>query len=165
MKYDYAILHLESGIRKINTYVMLEKREKGKRKISVLIPIWAKDDDEIKHIDSDDLICEYEQAIIMYQKELELEPTGLSINMQIGRCYRKMGKFKKAEKYIQKTLKILTFYPKAHYELALLYEDMGKKEKALEHLKITLDIWKDADPEYKPAIEAREKWAEWYTNF
>ena len=108
---------------------------------------------------------EYEQAIIMYQKELELEPTGLSINMQIGRCYRKMGKFKKAEKYIQKTLKILTFYPKAHYELALLYEDMGKKEKALEHLKITLDIWKDADPEYKPAIEAREKWAEWYTNF
>ena len=38
---------------------------------------------------------------------------------------------------------------------------MGKKEKALEHLKITLDVWKDADPVYKQAKKAREKLAEW----
>ncbi|MCK4311252.1 MAG: tetratricopeptide repeat protein, partial [Candidatus Cloacimonetes bacterium] len=104
---------------------------------------------------------DYEQAILMYQKVFELQPTDASINMQIGRCYRKMGKFKKAEKYLQKTLKILQFNPETHYEIALLYEDMGKKEKALEHLKITLNIWKDADPEYIPAQKAREKLKEW----
>ncbi|MCK4311678.1 MAG: tetratricopeptide repeat protein [Candidatus Cloacimonetes bacterium] len=104
---------------------------------------------------------EYEQAILMYQKGFELQPTEVSVNMEIGRCYRKMREYKKAEKYIQKTLKILPFYPKAHYELALLYADVGKKEKALEHLRITLETWKDADPEYKPAQKAREKMKEW----
>ena len=75
-----------------------------------------------------------------------------------------MGEFKKAEKYIQKTLKILPFSPKTHYEFALLYADMGKKEKALEHLKIALEIWKDTDPEYIPAQKAIEKLKEWREN-
>ena len=41
---------------------------------------------------------------------------------------------------------------------------MRKKEKALEHLNITLEVWKDADPEYKPAKEDREKLKEWREN-
>jgi tetratricopeptide (TPR) repeat protein len=104
---------------------------------------------------------EFEQAISLYQKELELEPTDIEINKNIGCCYRKMKEFKKAEEYLQKTLKILPFDPKTYYELALLYNDMGKKEKALEHLNITLDIWKDADQEYIPAQKARAKLREW----
>ena len=51
--------------------------------------------------------------------------------------------------------------PWSNYGLALLYHDWGKKEKALEHLNITLDVWKDADPEYIPAQKAREKLQEW----
>ncbi|MCK4312086.1 MAG: tetratricopeptide repeat protein, partial [Candidatus Cloacimonetes bacterium] len=90
---------------------------------------------------------EYEQAILMYQKESELKPTDASINRQIGRCYRKLKKFKKSKGYLEKTLKIHPFGPNTNYEIALLYNDMGKKEKASEHLKITLNIWKDADPE------------------
>ncbi|MCK4695560.1 MAG: tetratricopeptide repeat protein, partial [Candidatus Cloacimonetes bacterium] len=104
---------------------------------------------------------EFKQAILMYQKVLDLKPTGVTINMDIGICYRKIGEFKKAEKFLQKTVKILPFNPKTNYELALLYNDMGKKEKALEHLNITLEIWKDADPEYIPAQKAREKLQEW----
>ena len=75
---------------------------------------------------------EFEQTILMYQKELELKPTSITINIDIGRCYRKMKEFKKAEKFLQKTLIILPFDPKTHYELALLYNDMGKNEKAVE---------------------------------
>ena len=36
-----------------------------------------------------------------------------------------------------------------------------KEDKAMEHLNITLEVWIDADPEYIPAREAREKLKEW----
>jgi tetratricopeptide (TPR) repeat protein/TolB-like protein len=104
---------------------------------------------------------EYEQAILSYQKRLELEPTAVAVNMFIGRCYRMLKEFKKAEEYIQKTLKIYPFGPNTNYEMALVYYDMGKKTKALEHLKRALFVWEEADPEYKPAKKAREKLAEW----
>ncbi len=53
-----------------------------------------------------------------------------------------------------------TAYRLARYEMALVYADMGDREKALEHLQVALDIWKDADPEFKPLQEARQKLAE-----
>lgn len=39
--------------------------------------------------------------------------------------------------------------------------EMGDREKALEHLQKALDRWKDADPVYKPASEARATLADW----
>jgi tetratricopeptide (TPR) repeat protein len=104
---------------------------------------------------------EYEQAILSYQKMLELDPTDSTINRSIGRCYRMLKDFKKAEEYMHKTLKIYSFGPITNYEMALVYYDMGKKTKALEYLEKALSVWKEADPEYKPAKEAREKLAEW----
>jgi len=104
---------------------------------------------------------EYEQAILSFQKQLELEPTAATVNKDIGRCYRKLKDFKKAEEYVQKTLKIYPFGPNTNYEMALVYHDMGKKEKAMEHLKKALSVWEEADPEYKPAKKARDKYAEW----
>ena len=59
-----------------------------------------------------------------------------------------------------KYLKIKPFNPLSHYYLALVYLDSGDKEKAIKHLKIAADIWKDADPIYKPAQAAKEKLAE-----
>ncbi len=44
--------------------------------------------------------------------------------------------------------------------MALVYADMGDREKALEHLQVSLDMWEDADPEFKLAQEARETLAE-----
>ena len=104
-----------------------------------------------------ELRSEYEQAIINYYREFEFKPTDVTVCTDIGRCYRKIGEFGKAEKFLLKVLKILPFYPEAHYEIALVYADMGDNKKALEHLEMALDIWIDADPEYKLAKEAREK--------
>ncbi|MBC8230865.1 tetratricopeptide repeat protein [bacterium] len=104
----------------------------------------------------------YEEALLNYQKMLELYPSyEEGINIEIGRCYRNLKELKKAEEALQKTSKVLPFYPDAHYEIALVYSDMGDREKALEHLKMALEVWKDADAEYKPAKRAREKLAEW----
>lgn len=107
---------------------------------------------------------EFEQAALMYKKELELKPTNVKINMYIGNCYRKLTEFNEALEYFQKIVTILPFDPETHYELALLYNDMGKKEKALEHLNISLEVWKDADPEYIAVRKAREKMREWQGN-
>ncbi len=54
-------------------------------------------------------------------------------------------------------LKHKPFYPMNNYEAALLFIDKGDKDKAKEHLQQALEVWKDADEGYKPAIKAREK--------
>ncbi|NQV18185.1 MAG: tetratricopeptide repeat protein [Armatimonadetes bacterium] len=99
---------------------------------------------------------EFEQAILNYKKQLEYDLTSTDIHWHIGRCYRQLKKYKKAEEYLLKIIKRTPFDPDYNFELALLYSDMGKKEKALKHLNITLDVWKEADPEYIPAQKARE---------
>ncbi len=104
---------------------------------------------------------EYEEALISYQKQLELEPTDTRINRRIGRCYRNMGELEKAEEYLNKALKIYPFEPLNNYEIALVYSDMGKREEALEYLRIALEVWRDADPAYKPAKRALDKLTEW----
>ncbi|MFQ6114219.1 MAG: tetratricopeptide repeat protein, partial [bacterium] len=106
---------------------------------------------------------EYTQAIEYYEKAYENAQPEMKkfINLLYGESYRELKEFEKAEEYIHQTLKIEPFLPDAHYEIALVYYDMGKKEKALEHLKKALYVWGEADPEFKPAKEAREKLAEW----
>ena len=156
------------SVANLKIYIELEDTDKIKKEIeNVEILMKTFGSEMFHHLIFDakgkiyEIKKEFEQAILMYQKELELKPTEIDINRKIGSCYRKMKEFKKAGKYLQKTLNILPFNPGINYELALLYNDMGKMEKALEHLNIALDIWKDADPEYIPAQKAREKLRVW----
>jgi tetratricopeptide (TPR) repeat protein len=104
---------------------------------------------------------EYEQAILDFQKTIELAPTETMAREGIGRCQWKLKEYEKAEMSFQEALKIDPFHPKVNYEVALVYWDWGKKEKALEHLERALYGWEDADPDYKPAKKARDKLAEW----
>lgn len=104
---------------------------------------------------------EYEEAILSYQKELEIDPTDASIHRDIGRCYRELKDLNKAEASILKHLKIRPFDSESHSEIALVYHEMGQEKMALEHLNKALSIWEDADPEFMPAKEAREKRGEW----
>jgi len=98
----------------------------------------------------------YEDAIKSYEAQLKIAPTSTSSLKYIGRCYRHLKQYKKAEEYIRRTLKTSPFDPKSNYELALVYLDMGDKDKAVKHLKIAVKVWKDADPDYKPAQRAKE---------
>ena len=88
---------------------------------------------------------------------MEYKPTDVKILIDIGRCYRKVGNYSKSKKLLQTVLKIFPFSPEAHYEIAQVYIDTGDKGKSQYHLNITLNIWKGADPEYRPAEEALEK--------
>lgn len=99
------------------------------------------------------------------RRKSEMIPTAKTVNVYIGRCYRNLREFEKAEEYILKALKIHPFEPEANYEIALVYWDMDNKQKALEHLEKALYVWEDADPEYKPAKKARDKKAKWESVF
>mgnify|MGYP002021074310 CR=1 FL=1 len=58
-------------------------------------------------------------------------------------------------------LKLDPYHPKTHYELALSYNEMKNNDKAIEHMKIALDIWKDADKEYIIATKAKNTFQKW----
>ena len=99
----------------------------------------------------------YIEAILNYNSELEYNPTDVKILIDIGRCYREIGNYSKAKKLLQTVLKIFPFSPKATYEIAQIYIDTGNTEKSQYHLRRALNIWEDADQEYKPAKDAMEK--------
>jgi len=100
------------------------------------------------------------EAIVSYRRTLELWPSGLEPHVDIGRCYRKLQQFAEAEAQLRRYLEVRPYDPLAHYEIALVYFDQGDREKALEHLGLALDVWRDADPGYEPAREARQKLGE-----
>ncbi len=100
------------------------------------------------------------EAIVSYRRTLELWPSGLEPHVDIGRCYRKLGQFAEAEAELTRYLEVRPYDPLALYEIALVYADRGDREQALEHLGLALDVWRDADPGYEPAREARQKLGE-----
>jgi len=100
---------------------------------------------------------EYDQALVNYQKAIEIEPTEWKYNMYMSQCYRILGDLRKAKKYIEIFLKVEPFNPEANYELALVYHDMGKTQKSLEHLETAMFVLEDADENYKPALMIKEK--------
>ncbi|KPK79424.1 MAG: hypothetical protein AMS25_12775 [Gemmatimonas sp. SM23_52] len=100
---------------------------------------------------------EYEEAILAYEEELELQPTDEAIHELLGRCYRELGDLDEAQAQLSQTLSIRPYDATAHYELALVYSAMGDTDKALEHLRTALDVWSEADPAFTPAQRARAK--------
>ncbi len=100
---------------------------------------------------------EYNKAIENYEKYFEIQPTSYSKYRFVSRAYRKLNQYKTAEEYIQKVLKYYPYSPNSNYEAALLYLDMDNTTKALEHLRKANEIWKDADENYEPAINAKTK--------
>lgn len=100
---------------------------------------------------------EYDLAIQQYTKVLELTPTNKSKHLDLGRCYRLKKDYKKAEEHMQEILAIHPFWPEENVEMGLVYADWGKNDKALEYFKKAQSIWEEADPNYTPAIEVREK--------
>lgn len=55
----------------------------------------------------------------------------------------------------------LPFLAPAHLRVAALLEELGQAERAAEHYRRFVELWRDADPEFRPAVEeARRKAAQ-----
>ncbi|KAA3615555.1 MAG: tetratricopeptide repeat protein [Calditrichaeota bacterium] len=106
----------------------------------------------------------FDEAILLFRQFKAQFPSETTVNIDIGRCYRKSGQLDEAEEYVLKSLATAPFGPKTNQELAFIYADKGMPEKALAHLKVALKVWENADEGFKPAKEAREKLAELNAN-
>jgi len=104
---------------------------------------------------------DYSGAIENFEKQSAINPTDATVHYYIGRCQRKLGDDVKAEASLARVLKVYPSDPETLYELALLQSERGEKEKASQSLEKALAVWKDADPVFKPAREARETLALW----
>jgi len=104
---------------------------------------------------------EHETAIELYQKNLDMNPSEITMHREIGRCYRKLDQNEKALESLERLLLIYPGNPTANYEAALAHKALGNQAKAEACLQKALDRWKDADPIYDPAQRARATLAEW----
>ena len=102
-----------------------------------------------------------EEALKMYIESLEYYPNHYELRKAIGRTQRLLGYHSQSIKTFEDLLKNLPISASKNFELAKSYYADGNRSKALEHLEIVLNVWKNADATYKPAIEAREKWSHW----
>ncbi len=94
-------------------------------------------------------------AITHYEESLKLEPLDAGTHANVGRCYRKLGDFTRAQAELALALRSTPASGPANLEMGLLLKQTGDTMKARVHLTRALETWQLADPNYKPATEAR----------
>ena len=99
---------------------------------------------------------EYTKAIDVYKELLLASPTDMTFNQSIGVCYKELKDYENAIKYVQIVLDRSPFNAKYNYEMAAIHAEMGNNEKALEYLAVALEVWKNADANYKLAQQAKD---------
>ena len=103
----------------------------------------------------------YHEALSTYNESLSLHPTHDDLRKAIGKMHRLLGDHDKSIEIFNKLLLPSPRSGELNLEIAKSYYADRNRKKALKHLKTALDVWKNADAIFKPAIEARENWAEW----
>ena len=101
-----------------------------------------------------------EEAIANYNKVLEINPNDLTMRLWVSRCQLVLGEHEAAEASVLEVLRVIPALADANYQLALVYEAMGRTDDAITRLEAAVEVWKNADPEFIPAQQAREKLAE-----
>jgi tetratricopeptide (TPR) repeat protein len=137
---------------------LLDQTTDESKKVPIYHQIaWAKDEQG-----------EYEEAIIFYEKTLEINkkrfpPNHLSLATtynNIGMVYGKMGDYPKALSYYEKALEIKQQSPPPNHpdfastygNISLAYQNMGDYPKALSSLEKTLAIQQQSLPPNHPSL-------------
>ncbi len=93
-------------------------------------------------------------ALPMYEEALQLAPTLYGFEVDIARCEGVMGRFEDAERRLNRLLQKWPASPKASYELAVVHAARGDSVAARAELDRALEIWRDADPGFRPVQDA-----------
>lgn len=72
----------------------------------------------------------YEDAIILFNRAIELDPNYYDPYNNLGFAYLKSGNYALAKDAIEEALRLNPAMPKAYYNLASIYNLMGEQEKA-----------------------------------
>ena len=100
---------------------------------------------------------DYPKAIQLFEQVRDSSGVQSSLLSFFGELYRLNGELDKSRDFLIDYLEKNPNDAKQHYQLGLTYEALGEKQKAIKELESALEIWKDAEPEYIPANQAREK--------
>ena len=103
----------------------------------------------------------YHEALSVYIESLALSPRHYDLRKSIGKMHRLLGDNEKSIEILKQLLLPSPRSAELNLEIAKSYYADGNRKKAFEHIGTALDTWKNADAIYKPAIEARARWAEW----
>lgn len=98
-----------------------------------------------------------EQAIVSYERVMELNARNVGTWEDLGRCHRKLGELDTAESQLKRLLAVHPYHPRGNLELARAYVQAGELESARRHLRAALETWAEADPGFEPAREARRE--------
>ena len=104
---------------------------------------------------------DYHEALSTYIESSALFPRHYDLRKSIGKMHRLLGDNEKSIEIFKQLLLPSPRSAELNFEIAKIYYVDGARKKALEHIETALDVWKNADAIYKPAIEARARWAEW----
>ena len=103
----------------------------------------------------------YHEALSVYIESLALSPRHYDLRKSIGKMHRLLGDNEKSIEIFNDLLLRSPRSAELNLEIAKSYYADRARNKALGHIETSLDVWKNADAIYKPAIEARARWAEW----
>lgn len=77
----------------------------------------------------------YEEAILLYETVIEIEPNNYEAGYGLGHAYRSTGRTTDAISILEKTAKLSTDDKRAMYELGYSYLDAGEYQKARDTVK------------------------------
>ncbi|MEJ2482001.1 MAG: tetratricopeptide repeat protein, partial [Gemmatimonadota bacterium] len=96
-----------------------------------------------------------ERALPWFDEVRELVPGNATALRYRARCLRELGRLDDAGEDLERLLALWGGDPEARVEAARYALARGEREEALQHLDAALAVWAEADPEFRPAQEAR----------
>jgi tetratricopeptide (TPR) repeat protein len=83
----------------------------------------------------------YAEAIISYQRSLDIDPKNVDVRVDMGTCYRGVGQPEKAIEEYRKGMKIDPRHPMAHLNAGIvLSSDLGRKSEAIKEFEKYLEL-------------------------
>ena len=100
---------------------------------------------------NDNYISDYNKALFIFSKILDLEHKNYRALYNLGITYYNLKKNENALEYYNKALAIKPDYKYCYYNIGLIYEDMEELQKALESFEKALEI----DGNFTYALQAK----------
>mgnify|MGYP000271256108 CR=1 FL=1 len=101
----------------------------------------------------------HDEALRLYARQLELDPTEVDPLIESARVLRSMGRQQEAERSAREALRVRPGDPEARMELGLALLAQRRRADARAELERAAAIWADAEPAFHPAQRVREQLA------
>ncbi len=97
---------------------------------------------------------EFDKAFLYYKELLEQDRDGISLNLQIANCLKKLGRYEEGLEYINKILKLSPYHPELNFTAGQLNSELKNRAKAIFHLELAVKGWENSDEDFEPAVKA-----------